>query len=277
MEIIDRITNNGILRGIYFFPKKFQYDRENAAFEAEAELRRQGKDDSRYSKLREFSGKYKGKRCFIVATGPSLTISDLEKIKGEYSFGMNSICMLFDKTSWRPSFYGIQDVFVYEKMKDIINNTFSVNDIVFTGSTLNCKKYIEYPVNAFYHKYAAQCRRFFVKFSDNAYSEVYDGSTITYSLIQIAVYMGFKEIYLLGVDCSYQKGKKNHVVESGHIDKYDYLLNYKRMVISYEKAKEYADSHDIHIINCTRGGMLEVFPRKSLEEVLNISDTVGAK
>lgn len=40
------------------------------------------------------------------------------------------------------------------------------------------------------------------------------------------------------------------------------------MTVGYRKAKEYADSHGIKIINCTRGGMLDVYPRKSLESVL---------
>ena len=37
----------------------------------------------------------------------------------------------------------------------------------------------------------------------------------------------------------------------------------------YKEAKKYIEEHDdIDIINCTRGGMLEVFPRKKLEKVL---------
>ena len=45
--------------------------------------------------------------------------------------------------------------------------------------------------------------------------------------------------------------------------------NYKTVKeFFYKSAKEYADSNGIKIINCTRGGMLEVFPRMSLEEVL---------
>ena len=79
--------------------------------------------------------------------------------------------------------------------------------------------------------------------------------------------MGFKEIYLLGVDCNYPKGEKNHFVESGFVDK-NAASNPIRMRVGYKKAKEYADANGIKIINCTRGGMLEVFPRMSLEEVL---------
>ena len=59
--------------------------------------------------LEQCKNKYKGKRCFIIGNGPSLTKEDLEKLKGEYTFASNKIYKLFDKTSWRPDFYAIFD------------------------------------------------------------------------------------------------------------------------------------------------------------------------
>lgn len=268
MEFVDKITNNGFLRGIYYFPKKFAFEEQNKQFEAEAEKRRSGLTDAKYEKLMGLKGVHSNERCFIVATGPSLTISDLEMLNGEITFGMNSICKLFSETEWRPTYYGIQDRFVYSKMKSDIDKYYHGAKNVFVASTLQSGEFIEFPFNDVYNRYDAERRQFRVKFSDDAYVCVYNGFTITYSLIQLAVYMGFGEIYLLGTDCSYNRGQKNHVIESGHVDKYDYLLNYKRMVVSYEEAKKYADSKGIKIVNCTRGGMLEVYPRMSLEDVL---------
>ena len=87
-------------------------------------------------------------------------------------------------------------------------------------------------------------------------------------LIEIAVYMGFKEIYLLGCDCSYPKGSKSHVVESGFVDK-NAASNPIRMRVGYKCAKDYADSHGIKIYNATRGGELETFERVDLDEILS--------
>jgi len=42
-----------------------------------------------------------------------------------------------------------------------------------------------------------------LRFSFDCAEEVFDGSTIAYSVLQLATYMGFKEIYLLGADCDY--------------------------------------------------------------------------
>ena len=63
---------------------------------------------------------HKGERCFIVGKGPSLKMEDLEKIKGEYSFSVNSIVLSFADTTWRPPYYAIGDRFGYEKLKTAI-------------------------------------------------------------------------------------------------------------------------------------------------------------
>ena len=51
--------------------------------EENANNRANGFDDRQFSRLKEFENKYNGERCFIIATGPSLTIDDLEKLKDE--------------------------------------------------------------------------------------------------------------------------------------------------------------------------------------------------
>ena len=222
--------------------------------------------------IKAYKNKHLGERCFIVATGPSLTIDDLELIKNEYSFGMNSITKLYNSTAWRPTYFGIQDCNVYEKMQNSICSAYNGARNVFVSDAIAdkfCvpKCFIQFPYDAVYHDNFLEVDKYFARFSDDCYGIVYDGYSITYSLIQIAVYMGFKEIYLLGADCSYKRGAKNHVVDSGNDDKNE-EKNHDKMIVGYQKAKEYADSHGIKIVNCTRGGMLEVYPRMKLEDVL---------
>ena len=62
---------------------------------------------------------HNGERCFIVATGPSLTIEDINTLNKnhEYCFGINSCIKFFDKTEWRPEYYCITDHFVYNSLK----------------------------------------------------------------------------------------------------------------------------------------------------------------
>ena len=111
----------------------------------------------KYKRLKELKDKYLNQRCFIVCTGPSLTFEDLELIKNEYTFGMNSILKVLDKTEWRPTFYGIQDWHVYEKMIDYVLNTSIEN--IFIGSRICDKKYTIpqqayiFPQNLYGHEY----------------------------------------------------------------------------------------------------------------------------
>lgn len=273
MRIIDYLKDVPVLKKIRYFLDKRKWKSLNDKIEYEASQRANGFIDDKFMPLKEVHNKHKGERCFIVATGPSLTIEDLALIKNETSFGMNSICRLYERTDWRPTYYGIQDIFVYPKMENVIERYYVNANNVFVSDELAEKyklpsNYVQYPFNSAYHLYDQHFYKFYSKFSGDAYSVVYDGFSITYSLLQIAVYMGFKEICLLGTDCSYIKGAKNHFVESGHYDRLEHL-NHDKMITGYQAAKEYADANGIKIINCTRGGMLEVFPRMSLEEVLS--------
>lgn len=219
-----------------------------------------------YSKLLQFKDIHNGKRCFIVGTGPSLTMDDLELIKNEYSFSMNSIPLSYEDTTWRPTYYAIQDKFAYDKLKAIIRE--SNMPYVFNGISVKWMtpimdiENIPFPLNILDHGKAIP--NHITKFSKDAYKVVYAGHSITYSAIQIAVYMGFKEIILLGVDCDYSKDV-NHIKEYTVQDDKNaaYLMRE-----SYKIARKYADEHGIKILNATRNAKLDVFETVTLEEIL---------
>lgn len=233
--------------------------------QSEAKKRRVGKRYPRYSRLLEYKNIHHGERCFIIATGPSLTLEDVEMLKNEYTISMNSIVKFFNQSSWRPTYYGIQDALVYDKLCN--DKYFQSIKGKFISDWLQEEKEtspddIVFPLDLLEHMYINP-PKFRTEFSDDAYAIVYDGNTITYSLIQIAVYMGFKEIYLLGCDCDYS-GEKKHFVNYGYAPPNDPREN---TIIAYKTAKRYADEHNIKIYNATRGGKLEVFERVNLEEL----------
>lgn len=232
-----------------------------------------GFSEDSYKRMVRYKKKHINERCFIIATGPSLTMDDLSKLKDEITIGMNSLCMIFPKLGWETTYFGIQDRDVYGKVEKYISNTAQTD--VFLGDYIDSpkiinEKFCRFSLDMTYrdHPY----KKDLTKFSKNCYKRVYNGGTITYSLIQIAVYMGFKEIYLLGVDNHYSDDKnKQHFVEHGHFDP-NYKTAGERNAIAYQAAKKFADSHNIKIFNATRGGMLEVFPRVDLDEVLQLKN-----
>lgn len=270
----ERIYQNSILSVPLHKIKQFfiwlNYKIKMIKQSVEVMPRELGVKDKRFHSLKELKGKYKGKRIFITCTGPSLTIDDLELLKDEYVFGMNSICLIHDKTDWKPDFFSCQDLHVFKKIKDTLLST--DNGQVFLPYLYKQKfktpnKFIYFHMSGAYHLYEMIYGfKYFAKFSDDCYKTVYDGYTITYSIIQLAIYMGFDELYLLGADCNYL-GQQQHFIETGH---YDPGAQYaaERMLASYRVAKDYAETHRIKIFNATRGGCLELFPRIELEEVL---------
>lgn len=224
----------------------------------------------KYRRLVKLKNKHQGKRCFIIATGPSMTMDDLKKLENEYTFGMNSLCKIFEETRWETTYFGIQDKSVYKKLYNDLGKlkttTMFVSDDNKDISQLKCL-FFQYPLNIYNHKTVT--RNYIYKFSYSICDEVSAGFTIAYSILQIAIYMGFKEIYLLGCDCNYPDDKsKRHFIETGHYDPTYKTIGLK-MIEAYKVAKKFADENDVNIYNATRGGMLEVFPRVDLDEILS--------
>ena len=248
-----------------------------------------GFDDPKYAKIKGFKNKYSGERCFIIATGPSLTIEDIEKLKNEHTFSMNSIALAYDKTDFRPDFLGVQDRNVYIRIYEELKRHSSEQTIIYADG-LKSRGFLIDPefddyserykpddswvpvqVNGEYHMYDFNYTgKWHTKFHKNVYAFAYDGYSITYTLIQIAIFMGFKDIYLLGCDSSYSRDKdKQHFIESGHHDPERLRATAgDRFLSAYQAADKYAKRHWINIYNATRGGYLEVFPRVDLDEVL---------
>lgn len=228
--------------------------------------------------LRVLKDIHKGERCFIVATGPSLRVSDVEKLKDEYTFSVNSIFMLFDKTAWRSNYYVCLDERHFENMlskyPEEMNSV--CTDIKFFNA--NCHATVDDKKlkidNALYVRVSganpltSAKEKFY--FSKDLVKGVHNSGTVTNVAINIAMYMGFKKIYLLGVDCNYQ-GKLKHFSsdwndQTMQLDERDLIE--LRMRNGFREMSGVAKQYEVEIYNATRGGMLEVFPRVDLDKVL---------
>ena len=226
-------------------------------------------------KLKRLKDGHKGERCFVLGNGPSLTFDDLGKLKDEKTFGCNSLCLAFGKLGFSTTYFCFQSSGVYKKHKAIIDslakdqviyarNCFRLN---FKGLSHLWEDAIPYCLFPHIDYMKEKTKRFSVK----PHSIVYDGYTIVYSMLQIAVFMGFREIYILGVDCDYSHGKNNnHFIGSETEKVREKEINYAGLLMNqaFERARRFADENGIKIINCAPGGNLNAFERKSLDDVL---------
>ncbi|MCI9078413.1 MAG: DUF115 domain-containing protein [Lachnospiraceae bacterium] len=237
------------------------------------------KKSDRY--LLKMKGKYSRKRCFVLGNGPSLTAEDLELLKDEITFASNKIYRIFEKTSWRPTFLGLMDESVAEQKgvldglngfecekKFALQESYYIfrklkGDICFLHGWYQ-RKYLDNP-----------------GFSDDLTKGVYCIATVTYMLIQIARYMGFDEIYLMGIDnkYAYSKLKDGTIVRNEGVTSYfgeekaplpdpGTAVSTWELDVAYEYADGYSRKHGFRIYNATRGGFLEKFERVNLEDII---------
>lgn len=225
------------------------------------------------NKLKQLKDIKNGGRCFIVGNGPSLRINDLEMIKNEDCFAANLIFRIFDKTDWRPKYYFLQDR--YADTDDFLNKLdipyMFIGDYYWRKRGINNK-------NALCVHSGRSFGKKTVDFSEDISKKIVSHYTVTYSMIQMAIYMGYKEIYLIGMDHSYEftydsKGNITHNKNvNSHIFKdkkpNEVIANIEGMNKAYISAKEYANEHNIKIYNVTRGGRLDWFERRDLESIL---------
>ena len=218
-------------------------------------------------RLRALKGTHSG-RCFVIGNGPSLRNSDLQRLMelGEVTFACNSLIKLFDEIPFHPTYYFAQD------NKIILDNKEEIAG--YKGTRFVKAHYAKrYHIKGvtYYNMLFPQHP---IGFSNNLSKVVYSGQTVTYSMIQFAAYMGFKEIYLIGVDCNYSSGN-SVITQDSYFD--PRLFNSKRSyaapevdtnLLAYARAREVCDEQGVKIYNATRGGKLEIFERADLDKVL---------
>jgi hypothetical protein len=220
--------------------------------------------------LKQFENCNQGKRAFIVALGPSITIRDLEKLEQQHelTISMNSIYYMLDKTTWRPDYYVISDgtgIRDYEKdLKEGLTKYLEKSEKFFSDNYL---KFWDTAHDGTYHCFHQIQNIYDIEFTSDFSEKVYAGATVVYACIQLAVYMGIKNIYLLGCDFSFSnnlKGAENHCYGRESVF---YNFDFEGTLRGYECAKKYADEHGIKIYNATRGGKLEVFERVDFDSL----------
>lgn len=223
-------------------------------------------------RLEQFKNKHMGKRCFIVATGPSLRISDLEILKENkiVSFSMNRVYRAFDQTTWRPDYYVVADWRCLQESRDEIIDI-PVN-YKFVSDEYSLFWDGDIPENIYkFHCHWSLVEKELPKYAEDIRYGMYTCGTVVYNCFQLATYMGFKEIYLIGVDFSFSneyKNVNNHFIKN-YYNSNSQTSNFydEEQFRSHRAAKKYADEHGIKIYNATRGGKLEIFPRVDFDSL----------
>jgi hypothetical protein len=242
--------------------------------------------DSTEKRLWGMKNIHKRKRCFVIGNGPSLLPSDLAvlHLKNEFCIASNRIHLIFPETDWRPQYYGIEDVPTAKAVADSICD--SGIQTIFYASYL--EQYFAVPNrNTVGFRLLPRVQPpIKPRFSMNAIKGFYCGGSITYTLLQIAYWLGFEEVVLLGVDASYflpnlkssteylglqtyDHDQRNYFVKD-YVKKGEHIVapDLESSLLAFASASDFCEkSRRFKIYNATRGGKLEVFERVGFDSL----------
>ena len=259
----DKISSDEQIEGLKFVQKL--YTSESRAFYSR-----------RLQNLR--TGMGGRKRCFIIGNGPSLNKTDLSLLKDEITFAVNGFFLKAESLNWTPTFYIVEDHLVAEDRSEYIQT--------YKGPIKFFPIYLGYCLpesddTIFYNHRPRVSYPDGFDFSLKADEITYTGCTVTFSAMQLAAYLGFTEIYLIGVDADYEipsEVKNDQTYDTSVLDMDtddpnhfhpDYFgKGYRwhnpqvnKMIEAYSEARKICEASNISIQNATIGGKLEIFKR----------------
>lgn len=136
--------------------------------------------------LRKFHNIHRGETGVVIGNGPSLKLDHLEALGRNYvTFGSNKIYRL----PYTPTYYSIADKKMMRSCLPLPDN-FRPKEIFLRAEACVDGNNPIYPI--VFNGFGLDIENFLVL-----------GGTISYVLLQIAFYMGFRNILLIGIDHSY--------------------------------------------------------------------------
>ncbi len=231
--------------------------------------------------------KYKGKRIFILGNGPSLNQTELHLLKDEYTMCFNRVNLMLERLNWKPNFYVMtDDLLIKDMSEEVKNEIIPVVDYAFFPdihpSNVNFRKRIGKHKNVFFINTDIPEFR-----SDLPHCGI--NKTVVNAGMQIAAFLGFSEIYLLGVDMTFgdHKVKKSNSREwksekdddPNHFDpryfgkgRSYHNPTVHEMLEEFEKGAIFFDKLSVKVYNAGIGGKLEAFPRTDFYQLFDLPD-----
>jgi hypothetical protein len=254
-------------------------------------------DLERLARNRAFAGRHAGRRCFIMATGPSLATQDLAPLAGEITFVLNAFWKHPVVAQWQPTYYFLADPLFFDgsEMMDqffrelrarIHASTFFVPLFYFAPvpSVLLIREKGLLPAEQAYY-FALNGQLDMARIQDVDLTGFVPAITSVVELcIMAAIAMGCSPIYLMGMDHDWlahqgssryfyqgHAGLEKHPQIRHDLKEWSYreLMEWQlKLWRGYETLADLATRKGIKIYNATNGGFLDVFERTTYEEVV---------
>jgi len=217
-------------------------------------------------RMKTFKNIHLGDSCVIIGNGPSLKTMDLKWLRDKYTFGLNRIYLMFPELGFPTTYYvSVNQLVIEQCAADIVDLPMPK----FIG--WYWREYLGMAPDIYYVRYRKDGT---LDFSMNPGHRIWEGATVTYVALQLAYFMGFQRVYLIGVDHSFKtKGEPNKVVvtEESDSDHFDpnyfgkgfrwHLPDLERSEEAYMIARKVYEADGREILDATVNGKLNVFPK----------------
>jgi hypothetical protein len=260
------------------------------------------KFDNKYNFViysRKLRNIHQNKRIIIIGTGPSIKYQDLTFLKDDIVIALNEFYLHPEIDVIKPKYFLYTG---YNIHKDTVDFDVAVKWYKeFEKCILKNKGTALLPISDFDFLKENQLmqndllKKYFFNYTINIkkierYDFEYDvlsfyGDNSAINAIGLSIYMGAKEIYLLGLDhdwiLTYKNKKQNHfykdeesLIYKDHSQNFkrvtllDNLINYCRIFEQYTAIEKYSKMKKINIYNMTDGGMLDVFRLKNYSKFI---------
>lgn len=254
---------------------------------------------------KEFKDAYSSERCFVIGNGPSLNEEDLSVLEREYVFTVNQAARNPQFKSLKTNFHFWADKNFFDISEDKPEDMELLQQFIAVGDKENQPiVFLPYSQSGFVEKFRLDEKiniRYFasilscdakirkIDFSKGTYGY----STVVHWAIAMAIYMGFKKIYLLGCDTTgivsavqsalgeqigqysyqisereqkrmqkmYTTTRKNGIEED--------FASWLRVLRTYKKLYDFCSEQGILLTNCSSRTIIDSIPRASLKDVLS--------
>jgi hypothetical protein len=219
---------------------------------------------------------HQGRRCFVMGNGPSLKQTNLSKLRNEITIGVNRIYLAFPEMGFTTTYLVTVNTLVLEQC---------VDDFI----KIPIPRFFTWRARSWFSRYVAHDPNLMfldtdytgeAKFSGDATGRLYEGFTVTFVALQLAFFMGFDEVILIGVDHNFTtQGPANTTIVSGGDDPNHFAAHYfgkgfrwqlpdlEGSERAFALAREAYAKAGRQVLDATIGGKLTVFPKVSYEEL----------
>lgn len=258
-------------------------------------LRLKNRNEQHVIQWEKLKNKFEGERIFLIGNGPSLNQTPLYFLKDEYTMCFNRFHMMEERLNWNPFFFLTADNLVMTDLLQEIDEVLTKTeyaffpDIHFRGYNYAEKIQKDDKDKVYWIQQA------FGKGFSTDLPKVFLGGTVVYEGFQILNYLGFKEIYFVGIDMNYKIHETAKVLKAvdivgvedddpNHFDpRYfgkdktyhqprGYIVN--NMVESLKYLSTINEELNLNIVNAGYDSKVDFFPKSEFEDIFNYSDEI---